>query len=473
MISTLRIVLLALAIATPAWAEPTTVTSEPQAQTALELTVYNSDLALVKDQRTVELPQGASVLRFTGVASRVIPESVRIRSLGQETSLSVIEQDYQFDLISPRRLLEKYVGSTVKLVTDNPFKGEQHAQEALVLAHNEGTVYKIGEEITFDHPGRVIFPSVPKDLIAMPTLLWSIENSSKKPQQAIESAYLTTGMSWHADYVMAISDEQTASLGAWVTLNNQSGATYNDTSLRLVAGTVHRAPVPQQRMALAKSAMAMEFQQDFQEQGLFEYHLYSLERKTTIKDNSQKQLRLFDAPVVRYKKDYSVRANPQDYYMQQFQQPEQKVPVEVSVEIANSKDNALGIALPAGVVRIYKADTGGSLQFVGEDRIEHTPRDERVTLKVGDAFDLVAKRVQTGFEILAEGLQEVSYKVTLSNRKDEDVVIQVIEPLPGDWSISEYSHPFERTSAHVAQFTVPVQKGRTMVVSYKALLKLR
>ena len=453
-------------------AEPAKSTMDEQV--GVEVTVYNSNLGLVKDVRQVKLGEGEGLLQFMDVASAIIPETVHVKSLDHPDQLELLEQNYEYDLISPQKLLEKYVGKTIKLSTWNQYQDRKDVVEATLLSMNSGPVYRIGNEIHLGHEGRPILPELPEDLIARPTLSWQYRNQSRAPHR-LEAAYLTNNIPWKADYILSLNAEDTtADFSGWVTLDNKSGATYKNATLKLVAGNVHRAL--QEREAgyyrmrkdmMAEAAPAAQFQ----EQGFFEYHLYDLQRPTTVKDNQTKQVSLLEAAGVGVRKELLVYGID-TYYTRQYLEQNPKQPVAVYVNIKNAKDNHLGMPLPQGIVRTYKADNKGSLQFIGEDRIEHTPKDETVRLKMGEAFDVTAERRQVDFKQLSSRLFETAWEVTLKNHKKEEVTVGLIEPLPVPWTMVQNSHPYEKKDAFTIRFDVPVPKDGEVKVTYRVRVGL-
>nr|HPJ95921.1 hypothetical protein [Syntrophales bacterium] len=280
------------------WLFPVTVpaaisTSGVDQQIAVEVTAYNEDLGLIKDQRRIQLPKGTTELRFMDVAAKINPATVHMQSLTDPQALSVLEQNYEYDLLSPTRLLDKYVGKEVKLYSKNPYTEREEIVAAKVLSNNDNNpVFQIGNEVTFGYPGRIIFPQVPDNLIAQPTLVWLLRNEAPKTQD-IEVDYLTGGIGWQADYVLVLDEkDQVGGLSGWVTLNNQSGATYPNAKLKLVAGDVNRVreELAGRRDVVYKAQMMEAAAPQFKEQAFFEYHIYTLERPTTLKDNSTKQI---------------------------------------------------------------------------------------------------------------------------------------------------------------------------------------
>jgi hypothetical protein len=446
-------------------------TSTQADQTSLQITVYNSNLGLVKDQRQVKLGSGIQELKFMDVASQIIPTSVSIRSTSEGDPFSVLEQNYEYDLLSPRKLLDKYVGKEVKLYTKNPYTDKEELVSATLLANNESQpVFQIGQEITFQHPGRILFPEIPQDLISKPTLIWLLKNTVTSPQK-IETLYLTNGISWKSDYVLVLNTQDTrADLSGWVTIDNKSGATYPDAGLKLVAGDIHRAQEDFQKarkvMAPSREAAAPQFK----EESFFEYHIYSLERKTTLKNNQTKQIRLLNAEQVPVTKEFIYRGSTY-YYRNKQGEIISNQKVGVFIQITNSKAHHLGMPLPKGTVRAYKRDSDGSLQLIGEDTVDHTPKDEKIRLKLGEAFDLKAERKQMQWEKIAADTYESAYEITLRNHKKEDVVIRVIEPLPGNWKILDSSQAYTKLDASTIAFDVPVLRDKESKLEYRVRIK--
>ncbi|TAN40199.1 MAG: DUF4139 domain-containing protein [Nitrospirae bacterium] len=451
-----------------AWAAEATLSSGLDDQSGLSLTIYNVNLGLVKDQRTVKLPRGSSELRFMDVAAQIIPASVHIKSLLDDRSLQVIEQNYEYDLMNPQKLLDKYVGRDVRLYNKNLYTEREDIVTARLLSNNGGPIYRIGDEITFGHPGRVIFPEVPENLISKPTLVWLLENSLTVPQN-IESSYLTNGINWRSDYVVTLnSTDDMIDLSGWVTIDNKSGATYKNARLKLVAGDVNRVREErdyQGTVRLAKAA-AVPAAPQFKEEEFFEYHIYTLQRPSTIKDSQIKQISLITASAVPVRKELVYKGTGY-YYHSRYSDPISNLKVGVFIEIWNKKDHNLGIPLPKGTVRVYKHDNEGSLQFTGEDTIDHTAKDEKIRVKLGNAFDVAGTTRQLDWKKLASDTYESGYEITLRNHKKEDIVVKIIEPVPGDWTMLSSSHPYRKSSAFSAEFEVPVPKDGESKLTYK------
>src|SRR5512143_111070 len=369
-------------------------------QTAASVTIYNQDTALVKDKRKVKLPKGECRLAFREVSARIRPETALLRSVTHPDGFFLIEQNFDFDLLTPQKMLEKYVGKKVGVVRTNPATGQDTTEDAEVLSTNSGVVLKMSDgHIETGLPVRFVFKDVPENLRDRPTLVTTLNSATDEPQE-LELSYLTGGLSWRADYVAELDPKDTKlDLNGWVTLTNGSGTTYRDANLQLVAGELHLVqpeviqPMYEAKMAVGGAAPRMA------EEGLFEYHLYTLDRPTTIADNQTKQVALLSASSVPVKKDLVVEGGGYYYRVPQGNLSE-KLKVGVFVEFENREKTGLGIPLPKGIVRVYKRDSKGRVQFVGEDRIDHTPKNEKVRLKLGEAFDVTAERKQTDFRKL-------------------------------------------------------------------------
>lgn len=453
------------------------ITTTSQDQQSLSVTIYNSNIGLVRDVRKINLQSGLSELKFMDVAAQINPATVHIKSLTSPGQFSVQEQNYEYDLLNPQKLLDKYVGkevTLVRLVSENNTTVERPVK-ALLLSNNNGQpVWQLNNEIvTGMQADRYIFPQLPENLIAQPTLVWRLENGGARAQ-TLEASYLTGGITWKADYVLNLSvDEKTADLNGWVTIDNRSGAAYKNASLQLVAGELNRV---QERNDMvmemrAKPARAEMAKQQFGEESLFEYHLYTLDRKTTLKENQTKQISLLSGMGAAVRKEYVV--NGQNFYYHNRQSPGTplKDQVETFIELKNSKENNLGLPLPKGVLRVYKADTRGGQQLIGEDQIDHTPKDETVRVKLGNAFDIVAERNQTDFQVISDRVFEMGFSVTLRNHKDQPITVVVNEPIGGDWRMLQSSFEHEKTAAFAARFKVPVARDGEAKLTYRVRVR--
>jgi hypothetical protein len=450
-------------------------TSTEADQKELAVTVYNSNIALVRDVRRVKLATGTVDLRYMDIAAAVNPATVHIVSLTAPKDLTVLEQNYEYDLLSPQKLLQKYVGKELTLIrlrTENNSTREEPVK-ATLLAYNEGPVWQVGNQIiTGMGADRYVFPDLPENLYSKPTLVWLLDNRHAG-EQTVEASYLTNQVNWNSDYVLTVAvDQKTADLNGWVTIINNSGTAFKNALLQLVAGELHRV-YERRDMALAGRAMkaAEAAAPQFAEEGISEYHLYTLDRRTTLQNNETKQISLLASTGINIEKVFEV--NGQQFYYHNAQRPGQpfKDPVQVRIKFRNSQANALGLPLPAGTVRVYQGDSKGRVQFIGEDRIDHTPKDETLDLLIGNAFDVVAERKQTDFQSLGPHTYEMAFEVALRNHKAEPITVIVNEPIGGDWRILESTFKWDKTAAFAARFTVPVAANGESILKYRVRVR--
>jgi len=425
----------------------------------LSLTVYNQNLALVREIRDLEIAPGVSTLSFTDVAAHIDPTSVHFRSLTDADRLSILEQNYEYDLVGGQKILEKYVDREIRVLTEkgSVFTGKLlSAASDIVIQTADGSVQviKAGAVQHFD------FPKLPEGLITRPTLLWLLDNRGVKTHKA-EISYLTEGLNWHAEYVaVADQDDRFIDIGAWVSVENRSGTDYADAKLKLVAGDVNRVEEARPMFrTMALEAYDKGAEPQFEEKAFFEYHLYTLQRRATVKNNQTKQISLFPAARTAVKK----------IFIYDGAQDEKKV--RVHLEFKNSKSEGLGLPLPRGKIRVYKKDGDGSQEFVGEDRIDHTAADEKVRIFLGNAFDLAGERVQQSVKQISKRSREEEWMITLRNHKKESVEITVRERFQGDWSITRKSHDFVKKDARTAEFALRLAPSGEVVLSYTVLVE--
>jgi hypothetical protein len=446
-------------------------TSTLDDQTELALTVYNSDLALVRDVRNVQLPRGTFDLRFMDIAATVNPATVHIRSLTEPTRLDVLEQNYEYDLLEPDKLLRKYVGRDVTLVRLVQDGGDTRQEEvkARLLSYNNAPVWQIGNEIvTGLHADHIRFPELPGNLYSRPTLIWSLDNGGAA-RHRIEASYLATKLAWNADYVLTVArDDKSADVDGWVTLTNGSGTAFRNAKLQLVAGELNRVRQMFGRMeADMRLATAAPAQEKMAQESFSDYHLYTLDRKTTINNNQTKQVSMLEATGFPVRKRYIV--NGQSYYYRNAQTPGAPIKdvVQVFYQFKNEASAGLGMPMPSGVIRVYQSDSNGGVHFVGEDRIDHTPKDEMLNLKIGNAFDVVSERKQVDFEKISSNVYEMEYEVAVRNHKTTPVSVEVNEPIGGTWRVIRTSHEYTKTDAWAAQFTLQVPADGTTTLKYR------
>ncbi|HEX5482778.1 MAG TPA: DUF4139 domain-containing protein [Terriglobia bacterium] len=472
---------MALLLASAALAAQSIETSTVASRKKLSLTVYNSGMALVRDTREVTIPEGEVWLRLAGVAEKAEPDTVQMVSVTAPHDLGVLEQSYSYNPVTLPKLLDAYVGKTITVVRSRWQNGAvtEEPVQAKLLAANPPVWEVKGQIVTGLETQHYIFPSLPSDFYSQPAFTWLLRNHHSGPQ-TVEASYLTNGMSWSADYVLVISAAgKLADLTGWVTLKNESGASYPDAALQLIAGHVQRVyrggvvggvpgGVPgafSDRMMAAQAPAPQFVQQPFSA-----YHLYTLARHATLPDNESKQIRLLGASGVHITRTYEV--NGQTYY---YRNPEPGAPrhdpVEMHAKFENSKANSLGMPLPEGTVRVYQTDSSGLEQLIGEANIQHTPEGETLNLNVGSAFDVIEERKQTDYQRLSAHSAESSYEVTLRNHQSQSIEVSVNEPFQGDWRVLNSNFSYEKTSAFSARFKVPVKAGGTAVLKYRVQVR--
>ena len=456
------------AVAASPAAQALTTTLDDQVE--LAVTVYNSNIALIRDVRNLTLARGISDLHFMDIAATVNPATVHFRSLSEPSRINVLEQNYEYDLLEPDKLLRKYVGRDVTLVRSRQDAGSTREETvtARLLSFNTAPVWQIGNEIvTGMRADSIRFPELPDSLYSRPTLIWTLENGGGTNHR-VEASYLAGGMSWHADYVLTVGrDDKAADVDGWVTLTNGSGTALKNTRLQFVAGDLNRVNQGLDRSELRDSLREANAAKSMVEETFSEYHLYTLVRKSTINNNETKQLTLLGGTGVPIEKRYVVDGQSTYYRNQQHPGAPLKDVVQVFYQLKNEQKSGLGMPMPAGVVRVYQHDSKGGMQFVGEDNINHTPKDETLNLKIGNAFDVVAERKQIDFQKIASNVYEVEYEITLRNHKTSAVSIEVNEPIGGTWRILNSSYAWTKTDAWAAQFRVPVAADATSVLRYR------
>ncbi len=441
-------------------------------QVELAVTVYNSDIALVRDVRNVQLPPGTFDLRFMDVAATLNAATVHVRSLTEPSRLGVLEQNYEYDLLEPDKLLRKYVGRDVTLVQKRTENGTTRDVDvkARLLSYNNGPVWQIGKEIiTGLGADHIRFPELPDNLYSRPTLIWTLDNTGAS-RHRVEASYLAGKLAWSSDYVLTVGrDDKAADLDGWVTLTNGSGTSFRNARLQLVAGDLNRV-----RQELAKEmdmrrdmAAAPAARQQMAQEAFSDYHLYTVGRKTTINNNQTKQISMLSGTGVPVQKRYVV--DGQAFYYRNAVHPGAplKDVVQVYYQFKNEDKAGLGMPMPAGVVRVYQSDSKGGVQFVGEDRINHTPKDETLKLKIGNAFDVVCERNQIDFQKIASSVYELEFAITLRNHKSAPITVEVNEPISGTWQMLRSSHAWTKTAAWAGQFTVPVAADGETVLKYR------
>jgi hypothetical protein len=423
-----------------------------ETDSATEVTVYNNNLALVKERRKLDLNTGVNNVEYTDVAALIDPTSVMFEDTKNKNT-AVLEQNYEYDLVSSFKLLDKFLG---KEITVTEKEGETYT--GTLLSHDGGVVLKLsdGKVVSITEVSRFEFPDS-AGLLTKPTLVWQVYSPVSGSRDVLTS-YLTGGMSWNADYIVKTNaDDTKADIQGWVSVDNQAGTTYEDAKLKLVAGEVHRITVPEPvyyEGNVEEAEVAYEVEKGgFAEESFFEYHLYTLERAATLKNNEVKQISLLSADSVPVEKELIFDVSKSS-------------DVQVVLNLSNSKQKGLGMPLPAGVVRVYKADSEGQLQFLGEDSIDHTPKDEEIEIVVGNSFDVTGTRTQTNYKRVSDDVWRESYEIELKNHKSQSQKIRVVEHFYGDWEITTTSDTYKKTDAYTAEWEVTVPADGSKKITF-------
>jgi len=437
--------------------------------------------ALVRDRRPLNLKQGRGELRFSDVAERIDPTTVSFASLTDPDHTRVLEQNYQFDLVDGAKLLNRYIGEKI---TVEQIQGTEVSRiSGTLLSASNGLILQkeSGEVLTLTHYANVLFPALPGGLITKPTLVWLVDAKTGGQHDA-QVSYQTQGMTWWSDYNVILSGTESdcrMDLAAWVTMVNQSGASFPNAELKLVAGEVNRAPAAPAPMMLAKSSRmemaASVADEGFAEESLFEYHLYKLGRRTDLPQNSTKQLELFPAIVgSRCKRELVFTASEMPYrwwgpLTDQGYNATREGEVGAYLEFENKETNGMGMPLPAGRVRVNQAAKDGSLEFIGEDLIKHTPRNEQVRIKLGKSFDVVGDRKQVDFRIDTDKKWlEETFEISVRNRKKETTTVVAREYLYrwSQWSVTQHDKPFTKKDAATIDFPLTIAADGEAKVRY-------
>ncbi|TDI96433.1 MAG: DUF4139 domain-containing protein [Caldithrix sp.] len=419
------------------------------------LTIYNNNLALVRDVRTLQLTKGISEIKFQDVAAQIDPTSVYFASLTAPDKVVILEQNYEYDLVNTSKILQKYIEQEIRLETKEgtAYSGTllNASGKDIILRESDGGIKIVRREAV----ENMAFPKLPDGLITRPTLVWSID-CQQAGKHKTEVGYLTNGIQWHAEYVGVVNKDDTVlELSGWVSLDNKSGATYENAKLKLVAGDVHRAQdVRPFRRGRVQTEMMVSSAPQFAEKAFFEYHIYTLQRPATVANNQIKQISLFSPAETKVNKTYS------------YDGARDRKKVRVNLEFENKKASGLGMPLPKGKVRVYKRDDDKSLIFIGEDFIDHTPKDEKVRVYVGNAFDIVGERTQKDRKSVGKTSWQESWQIKLRNHKDKTVRVTVIEHLRFGWEILQNTRAYKKKDAATIEFSIEIARDAEVVVEY-------
>ena len=457
-----------------------TLCAADKPEEGLALTIYNQNFGVVRERRKVNIAEKLGAIRFADVAAQIDGTSVSFKSL-TDPDATVLEQNYEYDLVSADKLLQKYIDKPITVLTKD---GSRYSGNLLSFDANQLVIRQYGEKGDLamvqrgDNVKDIEFSALPEGLITKPTLVWKLA-TEQVGNQLIEVAYQTAGINWQSDYNAVLNADDThLDLSGWVTINNQSGATYKDAKLKLIAGDVRRVQPPQAiNRAFTADRLALGAARGgFEEKAFFEYHLYTLGRSTTVADNQTKQIELLKTADVPVKKVFLYNGAPQYRWYgglvtdTSYGSEEGNKKVNVIIELKNSQDNHMGMPLPKGKVRLYKRDPAdASLEFIGEDQIDHTPKDETVRLHIGDAFDIVGERKRTDFHVDTSGhVMTESFEVRVRNHKTEAVDVLVKEPLYrwNNWEITQANAKWTKYDSNTIHFPVTVAKDGEQVITY-------
>ncbi len=461
-----RIFLSLAAVCFASYSARADTTVSQDAVKSLNVTVYNNGLGLVKDSRSVDLKKGKNILSFQGVSAQIQPET----ALFEGSGLKVREQNFNFDLLSRESLLRKFLGKDIQVIETHYISGKKTIENAKVLSVDAGLVLKIGDRIETDYNGRLIFPDIPADLYDQPTLTINVA-ADNDGRRDVELSYLTNGLSWRADYVAELNDAEDAlNLNGWVTLTNTSGIAYNNANIQFVAGSVNRVrppAAPRPMMLKARNMAAMDsvaLGAAMTEEELMDYHLYSLGRKTDIASNQTKQLALLSAFGVKVKKEYKFTNIVPAYRGRSSSGEFDLRNAEVVLQFDNDKASNLGLSLPGGIIRVYKADSKQNMFFVGEDKINHIPENGKVKLDLGNAFDVTVQGKETAYTAFSDKAYEAGYTLNFKNAKETPVKITYLQDFSNQWTITDSSVPYTTPTTRRAEWTITVPpKGQTVL----------
>ncbi len=430
-------------------------------QVGMAITIYNDGTGLVKDTRDLELPGGRLDLIFMDVASSIDATSVHFVSNTDPDAITILEQNYEYDLVSTAKLYEKHIDKHVTVMT-----ADERTVEGTLLAYDSGMVIQTDDGIIIvKNPVQVTFEDLPEGLITRPTLRWQLINDGSSSHEC-EMSYLTSGINWSANYVAVVNkDDDELDLTGWVTINNTSGTAYNDAILKLVAGEVNRVR-PDYGYDARSSGNAPDFNlrssSGFEEESFFEYHLYTLQRPATVQNNQQKQISLLEGEGIGVEKIF-VFDPGYDYYSRGDTAEGE---IEVRLQFMNSESNGLGIPIPKGILRVFKEDSSGALQFIGEDRVDHTPKDEQIEVFLGEAFDIVGERAVMDRRKINDRTWEYDVKITIRNHKEDDVEITYWDHVWGDWEVRESTHGYIQRDASTVEIMIPVDSDGETICEY-------
>lgn len=422
---------------------------------AVSVTVYNNDLALVRDVKKIKLAKGLQKIEIDDVAAKIDPTSVLPKFLSNSGKIKILEQNFDFDLVNTDKLLSKYIGETIEI--ERTGEDKRTKLTGKLLSAYGGLVVQTDNKIVLNPQGEISLAKMPEGLRLKPTLVWLVDSETETSNQ-LEISYQTSGISWNADYVLVTNEKDTAcDITGWVTVNNDTGATFKDAKLKLIAGDVNRISqnrYAQKRMMAPMMAAEASGDSSFEEKSFFEYHMYELQRKSTLKDREIKQIEFISAKNIPVKKVFTYNAafDP--------------VKVKVTLDFKNSKDNNLGIPLPKGRVRVSKYDVD-SLEFIGEDSIDHTQKDAKLSIKIGNAFDITGLKTQLNSRTEGKTSYQ-TFSIKIKNSKNSPVEVNIVENLNSwsNWEIKDNTSAYTKKDSGSIEFPVTVAADTEKEIKY-------
>lgn len=437
----------------------------------MAISIYNNNLGFVRDTRQVDLQNGTNSIAFEGVASQIKPETAMLTG----ADVDVTEQNYDYDLLTPNNILEQFVGKEVKTVIQNPTTGENIFDKAVVLNNNYGTpILKFSYGVEANFPGRVVYDKVPANLRVKPTLVANLKSKTAGAKN-LELAYLTNGISWKADYVAEVKSDDELTINTWITLNNETGADYENAKVQLISGSVNQTydtgnvvrPMMAMKMARGAAMDNASFTESapVERGNISDYYLYTLPAKTTIKDKQSKQVSLMNLDKVKYEKEY-VMTSPL-YLNVGIQSGDfEKLNPNVVFKLKNEKTSNLGEPLPGGVVRFYENDAHNNMQFIGESRIEQSAVGEKIDLTIGKAFDVFAKGKIVNVRAISKDINEFDVEVTFNNASEKAKNVVFEQNVYNKWDMLKESMKSEKKNSSTVKWNFELPKNGKKVLAY-------
>jgi len=438
------------------------------------LTVYNGGFAVVRDTLPVQVREGVTSVAYSGATARVEPDSVILRDVTGKAAFRILEQSYRNDAVSQPMLLSFFEGKELEFVRRNANRPDEVVRGKVIRSgHVPGggsvqPIIEVDGRLRFSLPGEPMFPSLGDGSILRPTLTWKIQSPAAAKFDA-EVAYLSNGFGWEASYNLVASEKgDLVDVVGWVTINNQSGTTFNEALVKLMAGDVNRVVEHFARGMGGGAPMTMAAMADkvVTEKSFDEFHLYTLANPVTLRDRETKQVEFVRATGVKAERVYVYEGRCQEFY---GETPPDANKVQVYRELMNTEANGLGMPLPKGKFRFYAQDDDRRMEFVGENQIDHTPKGERLRVLTGNSFDLVGEHRRTDLRRNNDRVISETYEVKLRNRKKEPVEIRLVEHMAhwSDWTISENALPYTKLDSHRAEFRVPLKPDEEKVITFR------